>query len=183
MEERDPSAQNDGPSQVQQPYIQQQPFYDAPLSLDDRQITSPPFPGTYHHQHSDAIALPRISTSPSRTVVNGDMNGGITSPKTFPAASPGFTPGLPALDNGEATSADAYRSAENTFTDEQVDLLMIVVRKSLNHPMPTSPPFHSTSSRTFSNGSIDGRTINDELARSNEGEKLVGVNGDGLSDV
>ncbi|KAL8721677.1 MAG: hypothetical protein Q9225_001677 [Loekoesia sp. 1 TL-2023] len=183
MEERDPSAQNDGPSQVQQPYIQQQPFYDAPYSLDDRQVTSPPFPGTYHHQHSDAIALSHMSTSPSRTVVNGDMNGGITSPKTFPAASPGFTPGLPALDNGEATSADAFRSAGNTFTDEQVDLLMIVVRKSLNHPTPTSPPFHSASSRTFSNGSIDGRTINDELARSNDGEKSAGVNGDSLSDV
>ena len=183
VEERDPSAQNDGPGQVQQPLIQQQPFYDAPHNLDDRQITSPPFTGTYNHHHSDANVLSPMPISPSRTVVNGDMNGAVTSPSIFAAAGPAFALGPPPLKNQEAASTNEYRPAENTFTDEQVDLLMIVVRKSLNNSTQTSPPFHSATSRTFSNGSIDGRTINDELAKFSRGEKLVDANGDGLSDV
>ncbi|KAL8997807.1 MAG: hypothetical protein Q9188_006236 [Gyalolechia gomerana] len=182
MEERDPSVQNDGPSQIQQPYIQQQLFQDVPYGLDDRQLTSPPSASTYNYQHPDT-ALPNTSTSPSRMAINGDMNSSVTSPTTFPVTSPGIAPNLRTLNNAEGMLPDACRPSENTFTDEQVDLLMIVVRKPLNHPTHMSPPFHSASSRTFSNGSIDGRTINDELARFTKGEKFVGVNGDVSSDV
>lgn len=183
MEDRDPSVQNDGPSQMQQPYIQQQISHDAAYGFDNRQLASPPSTDTYNHQHSNAIAVPDLSTSPSRMVVNGDVNGSMTSPMTLPITSPGFTPGLSILHNAEETLADTRCLSENTFTDEQVDHLMIVVRKPLNHPAHVSPPFHSASSRTFSNGSIDGRTINDELARFNKGEKFAGVNGDSSSDL
>ncbi|KAL9604516.1 MAG: hypothetical protein Q9219_000481 [cf. Caloplaca sp. 3 TL-2023] len=182
VEERDPSVQNEGPKQYQPTYIQQQPFHEAAYGFDDRQIASPSFTGSYNHQHTDMIAPPRMSTSPSRAGANSDLNGDMTSPTPFPATGPGFAPSLPMLDNEGASPADVYGPVENTFTDEQVDLLMIVVRKSLNHPTNPPPPFHSASSRTFSNGSIDGRTINDELAKYNESDKPAVVNGNGSSD-
>ncbi|KAL8937665.1 MAG: hypothetical protein Q9216_004317 [Gyalolechia sp. 2 TL-2023] len=178
MEARDPSAQHDGPSQTQQ-----QPFHDASYGLDDRQFTSPHSAGIYNHQHPDAVALTNMSTSPSQLAINEETNGSVISPKTFPVTSPGFAPSLPTQNNVEGMLGDAGSPSENTFTDEQVDLLMIVVRKPLNHPTHISPPFHTASSRTFSNGSIDGRTINDELARFNKGEKFGGVNGDVSSDM
>lgn len=183
MDERDPSVQNDGPSQIQQPYIQQQLYHEAAYGLDNRQFASPHTTDTYNHQHPDVNTLPIMSTSPSKMAINGEMNGSVVSPTTVPSTSLGFASGLPTAHNAEEILAEASRPLENTFTDEQVDHLMIVVRKPLNHPAQISPPFHSGSSRTFSNGSIDGRTINDEVTKFDTGEKFAAVNGDGSSDV
>lgn len=183
MEERDPSAQNDGPGQVQEPSLQQQPSNRDPYSLDNREIISPRLDATNPHQNSDSTPLPYSSTSPSRPIVNGSVNGAVNSHVSYPTTGPEFASGLPTLSHPEEMSAKAYPSVENTFSDEQVDLLMIVVRKSLNHSMQPLPPFHSSSSRTFSNGSIDGRTITDELTKFNENDKLAIATGESASEV
>lgn len=183
MEERDPSAQNDGPSPVAEPSFQQQPFYEAPYSLEPHHIISPRPEGAAPRQNSDAVSLSGMATSPSRPIVNGGMDGGVDSQIPLSTAGPDVTPGLSMVNDTDKTLAVVYHPVENTFTDEQVDLLMIVVRKSLNRSMQASPPFHSAASRTFSNGSIDGRTINEELTKFHEGEKLANVNGDSTSDV
>lgn len=178
MDDRDPSAQNDGPSSVQESPLQQQPFYGDPYSLDNREIISPRPEGTNAHQTPDVIPLPYMSTSPSRPIVNGGVNRGANPPTSIPIPGSEFAYGPPPLSSTTKPSIDANRSVENTFTDEQVDLLMIVVRKSLNRALQPSPPFHSSSSRTFSNGSIDSRTITDELNKFNESEKRRISNGD-----
>lgn len=183
MEERDQSVQNDGPSPVQEPTLQPQPFYEAPYNLGPQQILSPRPESTNHQQSSDTAALAYVSASPSRLAVNGGMNGGVDPLIPLPAADLEVTSGMSMLNNTDKTFADTYPRAENTFTDEQVDLLMIVVRKPLNQTMQAPPPFHSAASRTFSNGSIDGRTINDELTTSNDCEKFASINGDKASDV
>ncbi|KAL8808134.1 MAG: hypothetical protein Q9200_004389 [Gallowayella weberi] len=183
IEERDPSAQNDGPTQVHQPYFQPQPFIEAPYSLDDRQITPSHFTGCSPHETSDAISTPHVSTSPSKPITNGNVNGSMTAPTILSATVPDFAPHLSVSGNRETLAAERSQPTENTFTDEQVDLLMIVVRKPLKNPAQMSPPFHSASSRTFSNGSIDGRTIASELTACGEGQMPPSVNGDGALDV
>ncbi len=183
MEERDQSVQNDGPSQVQEPFLHTQPFYEAPYNLGSQQIIPPRSESTNRQQSSDAGALPYVAASPSRPAANDGMNVGVDSLIPLPAADLEATSGMLMLNNTDKTFADRYPRVENTFTDEQVDLLMIVVRKPLNQTMQVPPPFHSAASRTFSNGSIDGRTINDELTTPKDCEKFASVNGDNASDV
>ncbi|KAL8804400.1 MAG: hypothetical protein Q9182_002595 [Xanthomendoza sp. 2 TL-2023] len=183
MEERDPSAQNDGPTQVHQPYFPPQPFIEAPYSLDDRQITPTHFTGCSPHETSDAISTAHVSTSPSKPMTNGNVNGSMTVQTTLSATVPDFAPHLSVSGNRETLGAERTQPTESTFTDEQVDLLMIVVRKPLKNPAQMSPPFHSASSRTFSNGSIDGRTIASELSAYGEGQMPPSFNGDGALDV
>jgi la-related protein 1 len=67
------------------------------------------------------------------------------------AAVPDFAPGLPPI-NGTSDSME-----EETFSDEEVAALMLVTSPK------TNIPFHGASSRTFSNGSIDGSSIAEEI--------------------
>ncbi|KAL8961811.1 MAG: hypothetical protein Q9193_001688 [Seirophora villosa] len=173
MDERDPSVQNDGPG----------PFVEAPYSLDNHQVRSPQGEDTNPHQSSDAMAIPYMAPSPSRPIINSSANRDLDSQVSSLVANPDLASGPPTSNNPDKIPANAFHLGENTFTDEQVDLLMIVVRKPFNHSLQAPPPFHSAASRTFSNGSIDGRTINDEITKFNECEKLTSINGDSTSDV
>ncbi|KAL8649462.1 MAG: hypothetical protein Q9210_004384 [Variospora velana] len=183
MEERDPSVQNDGSGPVAEASFPQQPFHEAPYGLDNHHFRSHRGEDTNPHQSSDAVIIPRIATSPSRPIINGGMNKDMDSQISSLGAAPDVASIPLTLDDSDKTLANAYQPMENTFTDEQVDLLMIVVRKPFNHSLQALPPFHSAASRTFSNGSIDGRTINDETVRFSECEKLTGINGESPSDV
>ncbi|KAI4280352.1 MAG: hypothetical protein L6R38_004535 [Xanthoria sp. 2 TBL-2021] len=184
MDERDPSAQNDGPTQVHQPYFQQYPVLgEAQYGLDDSQNTQPHFNSSSPHRASDGIVPSPVSVSPSKPRVNGNVNADIPAQTPLSATVPDFAPRLTVLGNSEPMLSENSQSLENSFTDEQVDLLMIVVRKPLKTPAQMSPPFHSASSRTFSNGSIDGRTIASELAAHDESRMPPSVNGNGASEV
>lgn len=184
MDERDPSAQNDGPTQVHQPYFQQYPVLgEAQYGLDDSQNTQPRFNSSSPHRTSDGIVPSPVSVSPSKPRVNGNVNTDIPAQTPLSATVPDFAPRLTVPGNAEPMLSENSQSLENSFTDEQVDLLMIVVRKPLKTPAQMSPPFHSASSRTFSNGSIDGRTIASELAAHDESRMPPSVNGNGASDV
>jgi la-related protein 1 len=53
---------------------------------------------------------------------------------------------------------------ETTFSDDQVAELTLVYQSPKgNDNSSSSSPFHNASSRTFSNGSIDGKSIVEEL--------------------
>ncbi|KAL8950307.1 MAG: hypothetical protein Q9222_003651 [Ikaeria aurantiellina] len=182
-EERDPSAQNDGPNQTRVPYYQQQPLNDASFNIDDRQLTQSSFTGNNTYQASDSMPHGPSSSSPFKPNANGISHNGTVGHVPLSATVPEFAPSM-SLSNGiKPVSPEAHGLAENTFTDEQVDLLMIVVRKPLNHSAHIMPPFHSASSRTFSNGSIDGRMIANELANSDPSQKQTKVNGDNGLDL
>ncbi|KAL8787145.1 MAG: hypothetical protein Q9213_002361 [Squamulea squamosa] len=183
IEDRDPSAQNDGPSQVHQPCFQQQPLAEAPYGFDDRQIIQPRFTRTSPHQAFDGMVPSYVSTSPSKPRVNGDMDADIPAQTPLSATVPDFAPRRSVLGNAVPTATGNSQSMDSSFTDEQVDLLMIVVRKPLKNPAQMSPPFHSASSRTFSNGSIDGRTIASEFTVYDESQVPPSVDGDGASEV
>jgi la-related protein 1 len=93
------------------------------------------------------------------------------------AAVPDFAPAPVA--NG--TSATDYLDAETTFTDEEVNRLNVVYTQRATGDAIARGPYHTQTSRTFSNGSIDGRLINQEL-EDLDGRTLV--NGDdNASDV
>lgn len=91
------------------------------------------------------------------------------------AAVPNFTPGLLPLNGNTIPSPDPLAS-ETTFTDEQVENLNLVFAQASHKTSDQKParhPYHNSSSRTFSNGSIDGRSINDELYEERQGRPLV----------
>lgn len=184
MEDRDPSVQNDGPNQVHQPYFQHYPvFNDTQYGLEDSQNTRPSINGNSPHRNSDAMVRSPVSASPSKPTANGNMGTDIPAQTPLSAAVPDFTPRLSTTSNAEPTVLEPRQSMENSFTDEQVDLLMIVVRKPLKTAAQLSPPFHTASSRTFSNGSIDGRTIASELTTHDESLVPPSGNGEGALDT
>jgi la-related protein 1 len=142
MEERDESVRHAGPKyhHRQQPRSQMgqmvlsgnQAMSAPPFSPNGMDSSFPPYPN-------------EASLAPT-------MNGNGHHPETsLSAAVPDFAPGISPL-NGLTESLE-----EETFNNEEVAALMIVVTSS-----KSSAPFHSSSSRTFSNGSIDGNPLADE---------------------
>ncbi|ESZ89829.1 hypothetical protein SBOR_9787 [Sclerotinia borealis F-4128] len=91
------------------------------------------------------------------------------------AAVPNFTPGLSPINGNTVPTPDPLAS-ETTFTDEQVENLNLVfsqASRKASDQKPAKHPYHHSSSRTFSNGSIDGRSINEELYEERQGRSLV----------
>ncbi|RAL59207.1 hypothetical protein DID88_006662 [Monilinia fructigena] len=91
------------------------------------------------------------------------------------AAVPNFTPGLLPL-NGNAVPTPDPLASETTFTDEQVENLHLVFSQAshkASDQRPARHPYHHSSSRTFSNGSIDGRSINEGLYEERQGRSLI----------
>lgn len=181
MEERDPSAQNAGPAQ---PLPQTSQLYDAPHNFDGRQGTSPRSNAangsleSFQYQSIDGIAptFGQVAMSPL-PAPHGTYNSATQTPLS--AAVSEFSPSARSTNNRGFSTPESHAQGTNIFTDEQVENLNILVRKPLNSAAPMVPPFHSMSSRTFSNGSIDGTTIHDELANLAERQSRPTLNGNG----
>lgn len=179
-EERDPSAQNDGPIQTQQSHAASSQF-DVP-GVDDRQALSPQSSVVNHRMIEGQYSIPNgvlppfVAAGPT-TTTNGDPVDGSLVHTPLSAAVPDFAPAIPRASNRAISPSDSGSPRTSAFTDEQVESLMIVVRKPLNSST-SPPPFPSASSRTFSNGSIDSRTLNDDLARSGERQSRSVTNGE-----
>ena len=179
IEERDPSAQNAGPVQVEQPRIVQPPMFGMPFGYDgSSEVATPYGPSNHfvddgsHNQSRAGRAAPLVSAVAPPTV-NGNLTAAPVMQTPLSAAVPDFLPNL-AQSNGHLGLS--VQNADS-FTDEQVENLMIVVRKPVNPSTPLLPPFASAASRTFSNGSIDGRTMNEELLRLEDRQQGPRPNG------
>ncbi|KAL8640163.1 MAG: hypothetical protein Q9228_002888 [Teloschistes exilis] len=183
LEERDPSVQNEGPSQMHQPDFPPQTLYGAPYGVDERQITSPHSANHNYYHGSDISSMTYLPNSIPGPTPNGHDDQGMNVETPVVEAVPKTAPSLHAIDPMDSVPPEAYPPMQNTFSDEQVDLLMVVVRKSPNQPAHTLPPFHSANTRTFSNGSIDGRTISSELTALDGSLKQLSVNGDEASEA
>lgn len=185
-EERDPSAQNDDPIPVNQPRLAGGQGFAIPPSFDDRQASLPQLNTAY--PLTDEVAYPLQPTIPAShssnsAVPTADRNS-VSEPcaqTPLSAAVPAFSPAASVLNNHVFANADVHPPLTSSFTDEQVESLMIVVRKPLN-PSGSPPPFPPTSTRTFSNGSIDSRTIHDELSKFEDIRSRANVSGDSGSD-
>ena len=177
MEERDPSAQNDGPP----PRHQYPSMTDAHHTFDDPSANSPLSNAVANSgENVQFQSLDNVEPSYGQTGPIGVSNGadGSTPRAPLSAAVSEFSPSVRALNSRSFSPLDSQAPGTSVFTDEQVDNLNIVVRKPVTVTTPTRPHFHSSSSRTFSNGSIDGRSISEELSKFTDRQQVPTLNGD-----
>ena len=107
--------------------------------------------GFRHYPNGNGVPAPALA--------NG-TDGAYFPDTPLSAAVPDFSPGLMAGRNHSSEPLDI----ETTFSDDEVAHLILVFKapKGSEDSKPKSP-FHGMPSRTFSNGSIDGRSIAEEL--------------------
>ena len=164
VDERDESVRNAGPSyHHRQPKPQQQM---PQMIFAGQHAMSPP---AFSPNGTESSFHTQLNGTGAAPAANG--NGHNYHPETpLSAAVPDFAPGLLPLDG---VSEDPLE-AETTFTDEEVLSLTLVFAspKTAGDTKPTSP-FRSASSRTFSNGSIDGRSIAEETHDDRQGRTLT----------
>ena len=172
IDQRDPSAQSDGPTPAPS-----HTSSDSTYGFDDRQGISPRSnpssdPMEFPYQSLNAIAPSAINATPPNPMTNGTYPD--SNPPPLSASVSEFSPSAHSHTSRRFGSPDPRSHETKTFTNEDVQHLQILVRQPINS---IYPPFHSASSRTFSNGSIDGRNIGDELSRFAERQPRP-VNGD-----
>ena len=192
MEERDLSAQNDGPTHLQPSSISQAPGFENPYSFDDQQGLSHQF-GPLRYGPEDRFyaysnGFPPYAQDASPQFPNGPQYSASVSQTPLSAAVPDFAPGIPPFGERAFGSPDSQNNRPNTFTDEQVQNLKIMVNKSSHTATPPTPPLLSASARTFSNGSIEGKPVDvkpiKDEAPSNEKHQLPPtLNGDGALEM
>ncbi|KAK0276780.1 hypothetical protein LTR35_010174 [Friedmanniomyces endolithicus] len=177
VEQRDPAAQNDGPKQLQPPERSHLPAFGA---MPGRGLANAGFPGMqprYDRRSYDGSYPGMNGGPPQFTGFAGVpeaqpyaemMNGEDTRGRA--AKSPtqdGQTPPMP--QPAPNTDKDAEPDA---FPDDQVTILTVMVR------VKKDPPFLTEATRTFSNGSIDSRSIFAELGKATGSEAASTPNGD-----
>ena len=171
-DQRDPTAQHDGPA-----LASGAPRDDSMPRNDDQHAVSPRTnasngPLDFPYQSLNAIAPSAAQHAPSNAKVNGNHTDFSQPPLS--AAVSEFTPSVHSHPSRRFALPDTRANETKLFTDEDVQHLQILVRQPINS---AHPPFHSASSRTFSNGSIDGRNLNDELSELAERQSRP-VNGE-----
>lgn len=172
--QRDASAQNDGPGELYNPPIPHPNGFD-PNGLPrypEMPATSPTASATFGGEgqypavngfHPGAAVHP---TGPHDNLTNGAAPEGANG-----SAIPNGHP----IDN----STKAVSGEPDSFSDEQVESLTVVVRKQDPSQIPALPP---SAIRTFSNGSIDSRSGVSEQSEKIAGRQAgVKVNGTGPS--
>ncbi|KAF2770837.1 hypothetical protein EJ03DRAFT_56209 [Teratosphaeria nubilosa] len=174
MDQRDPSAQNAGPKQLERP--EGLSMYTA-----GQQLRGPPpqvapamprfdrrsYDGGYSVMNGFAPSFAGYAAVPENGL--GDTNG--EDARGRPAKSPIHNGISPTPQQLYSTEAD--KDAEpDAFQDEQLQALTVIV-KPMQRPGP-----HSAASRTFSNGSIDTRSIFGELEKKQDAPI---TNGESLS--
>jgi la-related protein 1 len=169
MEERDEVARNDGPERYFRPLIQlRQPMVPRMMAVSHSAISPPPF----SPNGTEPGFRPYATTLNGPNGVDHAMIYQTESPLS--AAVPDFSPNPP-------SKAISELEAETTFTDEEVDNLQLVYnteKDKVSGDNKQKTPFHNASSRTFSNGSIDGRSITEELLELNKRQGPTLANGD-----
>ncbi|EKG19358.1 RNA-binding protein Lupus La [Macrophomina phaseolina MS6] len=173
---RDPSAQNDGPDELHQPAVAPLPAFDPRYMYPGSPVdmpTSPSQSGTF--QPLNGIAQ---GASP----VNGGM-GGSELPNGGPYPD-GSTSQFSSINVGAVPafapnpSPNGINPEADSFSNTQTKGLTVIVRKH-EQPAEKQPGFHSEESRTFSNGSIDSRSIAEELHKSDAKQSGPQTNGHG----
>ena len=192
MGDREEDAKNEGPVQMHQPHVLQPQILEGHHALGSRNgmswrasfaAPSSRLDDSVFHTLDGAVddATPPFVQSLPHKVPNGEMTDAQITQTPLSAAVPDFAPGLPLLNNHVLSQLEPQTPIENSFSDEQVESLMIVIRKPVTPATPFTPP-SLASLRTFSNGSIDGRTISDELASYADRQSVSSTNGDHTSD-
>lgn len=191
-EDRDPSAQNDGSVQTPQQRVLHSQSFDVSQAPDKHAEPNKQSSSSSHSVDEGVFRMPNGVSPPfvpisSASVNILNMTEGPLTQTPLSAAVPDFAPSapqptdlaLPSTDHGP-TSVDQAVPATSAFTDDQIESLIIVVRKPVN---PTaSSPFLPALSPTLSNGSINGRTDNEALSKFEEYQPKLRIE-DGESHV
>lgn len=170
MKDRESAAQNDGPQQLHSP---EKPAMHVFGSMPTRGPSSAGGLGTqsrYDRRSYDSgytmngvppqfANFPTVPETGYGEMMNGDDVRGraAKSPIREDAISP---PSQTILDSEKDSEPDA-------FPDDQASMLTVVVK------VKDAAPFHSATSRTFSNGSIDSRSIFGELEKANAAQPIT----------
>ena len=164
MAERDPSAQNNGPTKVERPSAPQlqmleQPFAHGPQSAGayDQRFTE----GPYAMSGMTPAFYPNGTESGYGEITEEHRGRQVKSPSREHEVSP--------FDVNVESDGEA-----DTFPNDALVTLTVVVRKST--PPAQRAPYHSASSRTFSDGSIDSKSIFEDIKPKTNGD--AATNGD-----
>ncbi|KAH8808402.1 hypothetical protein F5884DRAFT_369579 [Xylogone sp. PMI_703] len=159
MEDRDESVRNAGPTQhFRQPSQRSQSM--GQLMLPGQHIMPPQaFSPNGTGPYGNGLAVAPAAGA-----------NGHAYPADIPlsAAVPDFAPGYQ-----PANSSPDPLDAETTFTDEEVDNLTLVFASAKASGDSKQVPYHNASARTFSNGSIDGRSIEGMIEELRQGRPLT----------
>lgn len=187
--DRDPSAQNDGSVQTPQARVLHSESFEVAQTLDNHTEPNKQFNSSSHSVDEGMFRMsngvpPPFVPIPSASAHRSNMTEGPSTQTPLSAAVPDFAPSAqPPTDNAPPSmdhGASPMDQAASAFTDDQVESLMIVVRKPVK-PL-ASPPFPPSSSRTLSNGSINCRTDNETLSKFAEDQPKLRIE-DGESHV
>ncbi|KAK4890370.1 hypothetical protein LTR27_010898 [Elasticomyces elasticus] len=176
-EERNESAQTDGPKHLHRPERPQAPSFGqlpargmpngAPPGMQQQQRFDRRSEGGYPMMNGNAPHFGGFPAMPEQSfgeMTNGDDSRGRAAKS--PTQDDHVSPTKSALDTEKDGEPDA-------FPNDQVGILTVMVR------VKKGPPFHNEATRTFSNGSIDSRSIFAELEKSSGSHAVPTTNGDG----
>lgn len=170
MEDRDSSARNEGPGQMHQPRMPQPMGMEGYTSRQSLQTS--PTEMTHQLPPNDMVYPPATGETVSPNgplmspppMMNGSGTNGDTRhhhPVALSAIVPDFAPANPLAVNGLGITRTESEHDQDTFSDAEVENLVIIVRKQGQGP--SKAPFRNGASRTYSNGSIDERMIADAI--------------------
>lgn len=175
MEDRVEAARTEGPQRLEVPDRPQLSMPNGPHYQGPHSAGLPPM----HQQFDPRRSLPMMNGFAPQFVPNGGYHETIQGHTNGEEMRGRFTKS-PVYENGAGfpdrtlpSAVDGQSAEQDAFPDDQISALGIVVRTS-----EQQPPYHSAASRTFSNGSIDSRSIAAEMDKTpaNDGHKLT--NGD-----
>ncbi|KAL3420715.1 La domain-containing protein [Phlyctema vagabunda] len=166
--DRDETARNEGPQKHYRTGMPSRPQQAGPPMPGQHAMSPPPFSPNGTEPY---FAPLRGAPAPMLANGNGNGNGHFQPETALSAAVPAFAPG--SLSHNVVPDP---LEAEMTFTDDEVHKLTLVYSSNKSNEDPKPKPFHNASSRTFSNGSIDTKTL-DELNDNRSGRTMTNGNG------
>jgi la-related protein 1 len=176
IDQREPNAQNEGPQQIQRlerPQFMQfvPPPYRGQASAGGPGITSPrrSYDNGYTSMNGMAPAFPGFGALQQGEY--GETTNGEDNIRGRSAKSPMHDSVSPGTQSHQDAAAPKDTEPD-AFLDEQASSLTVFVKMT----EPRGP--HGAATRTFSNGSIDSRSIFGELEKSKEELTAPDVNGE-----
>lgn len=165
MEERDEAARINGPERFYRQSHPQRGQQMLPRMMPQgHQGASPP---QYSPNGAQSFA-PYPDAPPN---VNGGENGYAHRHESpLSAAVPEFAP-------SPAFNAADYADVETTFSDEEIRALTVVYSQKASGDAAQKAPYQHAFSRTFSNGSIDARLVDEELQELEKRHSRSSTNG------
>lgn len=182
MDRREVAAQTDGPAHLERPQRPQLQMF-SPQQQQPRGPASAGVPPTYGRPDRRSADVgymmsgvtpqaffPSMPESAYGEMLNGEE---IRGRQTKSPIHDGVVSPTDATVNG---SPEDQSNEEDAFPNQQIAALTVIVK---SHVEPAQrAPYHTAASRTFSNGSIDSRSIFDEIQRFDEQNSRPVTNGD-----